>query len=150
MTREEMIRNYNHLSAAHKYIVGFAQGTKLYYTVMDNSIRDDMLKLDKAAESKGGMMKIRVRVSSRLKAMLIGTGKAVLCGMIDELVKDSKYNKGENFERVITELLTGKAWEKDSVPFNVAGDIEWNGEQVQIKFDGAELTNERTLARAMA
>lgn len=150
MTREEMIRNYNNLAAAHKYIVGFTQGKKLYYTVMNSYIRDDMLKLDKAAESKGGMMKIRVRVSAKLKAMLIGTGKAIMCGMVDELVKDSKYNKGENFERVITELLTGKAWEKDSVPFNVAGDIEWNGEQVQIKLDGAELTNEKTLARAMA
>lgn len=150
MTREEMIRNYNNLAAAHKYIVGFTRGQKLYYTVMNSCIRDDMLKLDKAAESKGGMMKIRVRVSAKLKAMLIGTGKAVLCGMVDELVKDSKYNKGENFERVITELLTNKAWAKDNVPFNVAGDIEWNGEQVQIKLDGAELTNEKTLARAMA
>ena len=61
-----------------------------------------------------------------------------------------KYNKGENFERVITELLIGETWVKDSVPFNVAGDIRWNGEEVQIKFDGAELTNEKTLARAMA
>lgn len=150
MTREEMIKKYNELAAAHKYIVGFTQGTKLYYTTMVGMIRDDMLKLDKAAESKGGMNKIRVRVSAKIKAMLIHSGKAVLCGMVDELVKDSKYNKGENFERVITELLTNTKWVKDSVPFNVAGDIELNGEQVQIKFDGAELTNEKTLARAMA
>lgn len=150
MTREEMIRNYNELAAAHKYIVGFTQGTKLYYTVMASCIRDDMLKLDRASSKKGGMLKIRVRVSAKLKAMLIASGKAIICGTADELTKDSKYNRGENFERIITELLTGKEWVKDNVPFNVAGDIEWNGEQVQIKLDDAELTNEKTLARAMA
>lgn len=150
MTREEMIRNYNNLAAAHKYIVGFTDRNNLYYTIMNGMIRDDMLKLDKAAESKGGMMKIRVRMSAKIKAMLLHTGKAVLCGVVGDLEADKHYNKGENFERIITELLTGCKWEKDSVPFNVAGDIEWHGEQVQIKLDGAELTNEKTLARAMA
>ena len=66
---------------------------------------------------------------------------------IKEKHREEKYNKGECFERVITETLTGETWVKDSVPFNVAGDITLNGEQVQIKFDGAELTNERTLMR---
>ena len=61
-----------------------------------------------------------------------------------------KYNKGENFERIITELLTGETWVKDSVPFNVAGDIVVNGENIQIKFDGAEITNERLLKKLTA
>lgn len=149
MTREEMIRNYNNLAAAHKYIVGFVQGQKLYYTIMNSCIRDDMLKLDRASSSKGGMLKVRVRVSAKLKAMLIGTGKAIVCGMVDELVKDSKYNKGENFERIVTEKLTGELWVKDSIPFYVKGDITLNGEEVQVKLDGAELTNEKTLARTV-
>lgn len=150
MTREEMIRKYNELAAAHKYIVGFTDKDRLYYAVMNGMIRDDILKLDKAAESKGGMMKIRVRMSAKVKAILLHTGKAILCGTAGDLETDKNYNRGENFERIITELLTGNKWEKDNVPFNVAGDIEWNGEQVQIKLDGAELTNEKTLARAMA
>lgn len=149
MTREEMIKGYELKAAAHKYIVGFEDAGKLYYTVYTGMIADDMLKLDRASSKKGGMLKIRVRLSAKIKAILKATGKAILCGDASEL-NAGKYNKGENFERVITELLTGEKWVKDSVPFNVAGDIRWNGEEVQIKFDGAELTNEKTLARAMA
>lgn len=148
MTREEMIRTYAELAAAHKYIVGWEEAGKLYYTVYSGMIADDLLKLDRASSKKGGMQKIRVRLSAKVKAILKATGKAIQCGEASELTA-GKYNKGENFERVITEKLTGKAWTKDNIPFNVAGDIRWNGEEIQIKFDGAELTNEKTLARAM-
>jgi hypothetical protein len=51
------------------------------------------------------------------------------------------------FEKVITETFTNEKWVKDSVPFFVAGDATINGEQVQIKLNGAELTNEKILAR---
>lgn len=150
MTREEMIREYAARAAAHKYIVGYVDGGKLYYTVYAGMIADELLKLDRAAASKGGMAKVRVRMNAKLKAILRATGKAILLGGAELLDTDDKYNKGERFERIVTEKLTGETWAKDSVPFNVAGDIRWNGEEVQVKFDGAELTNERTLARAMA
>ena len=150
MTREEMIREYARMAAAHKYIVGYEDKGNLFYAVFDGMIRDDMLKGDRAASSKGGMMKVRVRVSSKVKAILRSSGKAILLGAADLLNTNDKYNRGERFERLVTERLTGKAWAKDSVPFNVAGDIQLNGEEIQIKFDGAELTNEKTLARAMA
>ena len=149
MTREEMIRNYATLAAAHKYIVGFESAGKLYYTVYADMIADELLKLDRASSKKGGMAKIRVRLSSKIKAILLHTGKAIEIGNAEELTA-GKYNRGENFERVITEKLTGETWVKDNVPFNVAGDIRLNGEEIQIKFDGAELTNEKVLARAMA
>lgn len=150
MTREEMIRGYMEKAAAHKYIVGFEQGSKLYYTVYTGMIADDLLKLDRASTKKGGMLKIRVRLNTKAKAMILNAGKAILLGAASLLDTDDKYNKGERFERLITETLTGEKWEKDSVPFWQAGDICWHGEQVQIKLDGAELTNEKTLARAFA
>lgn len=145
----QMITDYERLSAANSYLIGFEQTGKLYVTEM-LKLRDDCLKLDKAAESKGGMYKIRVRISAKVKAMLIATKQAACWGDVKLLDYNDKYNKGEHFERAVTEKLTGKSWMKDSVPFYVAGDIEYKGKQVQIKFDGAELTNERTLARAMA
>lgn len=150
MTREQMISEYTRMAAAHKYLVGFEHQGKLYYTIYAGMIADDLLKLDRAAQSKGGMAKIRVRLSAKAKAILMATGKAILLGAADLLETADKYNRGERFERLVTERLTGETWSKDSVPFNVAGDIRLNGEEVQVKFDGAELTNERTLARAMA
>lgn len=150
MTREEMIQMYAALAAAHKYIVGFVYAGYLYYTVYTGMIAGELLKLDRASSKKGGMLKIRVRISAKDRAILLDSGKAVKVGTADLLETNDKYNRGERFERVMTELLTDETWTKDSVPFNVAGDICWNGEQVQIKFDGAELTNEKTLARAAA
>ena len=93
-------------------------------------------------------MKARVRVPAGEKDRMIASGSARELCSVDELTV-SKYNRGENFERVITETLTETVWVKDSIPFYRQGDIQLNGEEIQIKFDAAELTNEKTLKRAM-
>lgn len=146
MTRNEMITRYNALSAATAYLIGFVLNGILYYT-MSAHIADEFLKFDHMAEKRGGWAKIRIRLSSADRKALVACGKAIMIGSADLLNTEDKYNKGERFERIVTETLTGERWVKDSVPFNVAGDIVLNGEQVQVKFDGAELTNERTLMR---
>lgn len=148
MTRDEMIRTHDSMEKADAYILGFEQDGKVYMKLM-KTLRDDVLKLDHASSKRGGVAKIRVRVSAKVKAILKAQGAQVI-GEAYELAMDSKYNRGENFERMVTEKLTGRKWEKDNIAWNVQGDIEWNGMQIQVKFDGAELTNEKTLARAMA
>lgn len=146
MTRNEMINRYNALAVATAYIVGFILDGMLYYT-MSAHIADEFLKMDRMSSKRGGWAKIRVKLTSADRKALVACGKAVMIGSADLLNTADKYNKGERFERVITETLTGETWVKDSVPFNVAGDITLNGQEVQIKFDGAELTNEKTLMR---
>ena len=146
MTRNEMIARYNALAVATAYIIGFVMNGSLYYT-MSAHIADEFLKLDRMSSKRGGWAKIRVKLSSADRKALVETGKAILLGSVDLLNTADKYNKGERFERIITETLTGETWVKDSVPFNVAGDITLDGQEVQVKFDGAELTNERTLMR---
>lgn len=143
MTTEMMITLYNLLSASHLYILGFAVEGILYYAMMDFATMSKYIKGDRASSKRGGFAKLRIKLTKAQKAELLKIAKA--CGMESELTADSHYNRGENFERVITELLTAEKWVKDSVPFNVAGDIVLNGENVQIKFDGAEITNERIL-----
>lgn len=149
MTREEMINRYNALAVATAYIVGFILNGMLYYTMSDH-INPNFLKFDRMSSKRGGWAKIRVRLTSADRKALVSCGKAVLCGSADLLNTNDKYNMCERFERVITETLTATKWVKDSVPFNVAGDITLNGQEVQIKFDGAELTNEKTLMRMSA
>ena len=64
------------------------------------------------------------------------------------MVETTKYNKGEIFEKLITEYF-GMKWEKDNVPFTEGGDIEINGKAFQIKYEKATFTNEKFLqARA--
>jgi hypothetical protein len=101
-------------------------------------------KADRASSAKGGFAKIRIRANTAdLKALL---PIATLLGSAD-LLNDDHWNKGEMFEKVITETYTAEQWVKDSVPFFKAGDAEINGEQVQIKLNGAELTNEKILRK---
>ena len=149
MTREEMIRKYNALAVASAYIIGFVFEGMLYY-IMSEHISWDYLKYDHMASKRGGWAKIRVKLTSADRKGLVACGLATLVGSAELLNTDDKYNKGERFERIITESLTSERWVKDSVPFNVAGDITLNGQEVQIKFDGAELTNEKTLMRMTA
>lgn len=147
MTYENMIRTYNKLSAAHSYILGLTDKEAVYYVTVGWDELRKYLKADRASSKRGGTLKARIRLSSKDRKELLETGRAVrLCG-IDELTKGI-YNRGENFERVITETLTETVWTKDSIPFYVQGDIQLNGEEIQVKLDGAELTNEKTLTNA--
>lgn len=144
-----MAERYNRIAGAHKYIVGFIRHGVVYYVQLDFAELCQLLKDDRASSKRGGTLKLRVRVTADQAIAFIHSGKAVELCKVEEL-DDGKYNKGENFERIITETLTSELWVKDSVPFYVKGDINVNGEEIQIKLDGAELTNEKTLARAEA
>lgn len=150
MTLTEMINLYNALSAADGYIVGFVLNHLLYYVRIDGHLPAEILKFDHASSKRGGTAKVRVRVSSEIRKAMVASGRAVLLGTDTLLNTADKYNKGERFERIITELLTASEWVKDSIPFNVAGDIELEGKQIQIKLTDAELTNEKTLKRIAA
>ena len=147
MTLTEMINLYNALTAADGYIVGFILNHLLYYVKFDGHLPTEILKFDRASSKRGGMAKVRVRLASDIRKALVANGQAVLMGTESLLMTEDRYNKGERFERIITETLTATEWVKDSIPFNVAGDIELNGQQIKIEFDAAERTNEKTIRR---
>ena len=148
MTMETMLAIYNALSASHLYILGFVVNSILYYTEMDFETLKRFMRLDRMSSKRGGLAKVRIRLTSAQKAELLAIATA--CGTALDLEKDSRYNKGDNFERVIAERLTKDPWIKNSVPFNIGGDITINGENIQIKFDGCEITNEKLLRRLTA
>lgn len=145
MTMTEMLNAYERMSASHVYALGFAHAGNLYAVKLSFAELTAFAKLDRASSKRGGFAKIRIKLTSADRAELSLT--AELIGAESLLVKDNAHNKGENFERELTERWTAEAWVKDSVPFNVAGDLVLNGENVQVKLDGAELTNEKILAR---
>ena len=145
MTMNEMATRYNERAGAHTYALGFVFGGSLYAQKLSFEELGRFFKLDRASSKRGGFAKIRIKLTAKDRAELSAT--AELIGAEDLLTKDSAHNKGENFERELTERWTAETWVKDSVPFWVAGDIRVDGVEVQVKLDGAELTNERTLAR---
>jgi hypothetical protein len=145
MTMTEMLTDYRTKSAAHVYALGFLYEHRLYAVKLSFEELARFFKLDRASSKRGGFAKIRIKLTAKDRAELSAT--AELLGAEDLLTADPHYNKGENFERELTERWTAETWVKDSVPFWVAGDIRVDGVEIQVKLDGAELTNERTLAR---
>ncbi len=145
MTMTEMMTAYNARSASHVYALGFAHERNLYAVKLTFEELSAYFKLDRASSKRGGFAKIRIKLTAKDRAELSAT--AELIGAESLLTKDSAHNKGENFERELTERWTAETWVKDSVPFWMAGDIRVNGIEIQIKLDGAELTNEKILQR---
>ena len=144
MTMNEMMTRYDALAGAHTYALGFVFKKGLYAVKLSFEELSQFFKLDHASSKRGGFAKIRIRLTAADRAKLSEVAEFI--GAEDLLTADSKHNKGENFERELTERWTSERWVKDSVPFWVSGDIRVNGVEIQVKLDGAELTNEKVLA----
>lgn len=138
-----MYSDYEKMSAADSYIVGFATGGKIYMVEYTN-IPTELLREEKASRGQGTSLRLRIH-SAVKKQMAVD---AICLGGL-EIISDSKYNKGEAFEKAVTNYF-GMNWEKDNIPFYVAGDIAVNGKQIQIKFEGATLCNSKQMEKLMA
>ena len=145
MTLDTMLTLYNLLSASHLYILGFAVKGILYYVTLTFEELKQYTSLDHASSKRGGFAKVRIKLNKAQKTELLKL--ATICGQEQDLKVDSTYNKGDNFERIIVERFTQGTWKKNSEPFNVTGDIQINGENVQIKYDNCEITNEKFLKK---
>jgi len=137
---------YNSMAFTDQYIMGYRFADMVYMTVCNAHIVDMVTCLDKA--SRGAEYALRFKPNKAQKAILMTENMTPLCSVrfFDDMVKESKYNKGEIFEKLVTEYY-GQEWVKDSIPFTEAGDIEVDGIAFQIKYEFATFTNEKTLAR---
>lgn len=135
---------YNEVSFTHNYIYGFNFHGMVYMVITNNENMDAILSLDKA--SRGAGYSLRFRPSNKIREYLMTLAPIAICSadFFKNEVANSPYNKGEIFEKMVTEYF-GMEWEKDSVPFTEAGDIEVNGIAYQIKFEGATFTNEKLI-----
>ncbi len=142
--KKNMIEKYRSIAFTDNYIIGFTYNKNVYYKFADGNSMEDFTSLDRA--SRGAGMSLRFRPTRNMRAYM-AISSEILCSKqyFDSLVNESKYNKGEIFEKLITEMVAGKVWEKDSVSFTKAGDVEINGKPFQIKFSNATITNEKTL-----
>ena len=143
MTKETMIRNYRKFSAADSYILGFIYNHEVY-AVEVAEIMPRYMRVEHESSKKGGCAKLQLRLPKNYQEQLIRKG-AVVIG--SENILNGEYNKGVEFERVISEM-NGIAFRgKDNEPFYKAGDLNINGKEIQIKFNGAQIVVERTLKK---
>jgi hypothetical protein len=106
-----------------------------------------VMKLDKASRGQG--YSLRFKPDKAQKALLLADGSVTpICSeeFFETCVKESKYNRGEVFEKMVTEQMFGQVWEKDNVPYTDGGDVEDAGIAYQIKFEKATFTNEKSMS----
>jgi len=134
---------YHENSVATEYWFGFILDHKVY--VVTGLTFDELskfFKIERAAQSKGGYLKIRIKARVAECAELL---PRAICLGGEEILKDERWNTGIKFEKIVTEKVACQEWARDSVPFWIAPDIDLGERKVQVKFNGAELTNERTI-----
>lgn len=139
MTKANMIKTYRQFSAADNYILGFIYD-KMLYMVRVAEIMPRYLNVEEASRNQGENLRLRLKKAHKAQLMK----KAPICLGSADCLNDSKYNKGEIFEKLVTEYY-GQEWKKDNIPFYVQGDINLNGEEVQIKLDSATLMNTKQI-----
>ena len=142
----QMVKFYNSKAYTHEYIFGVNCDGNIYMIKAKSDVLAHVLKLDKA--SRGNGYALRFKPNKSIKTLLISMGAEILCSaeMFATLCNESKYNKGEIFEKLVTERF-GQTWEKDSVPFTDDGDLTVDGIAYQIKFESASFINEKQMMR---
>lgn len=138
---------YNAVAFTDNYILGWVLDHVVYMAICDRNMVDRVTCLDKASRGQGYALRFK---PNRSQKMLLMAGAVAICSekLFNEMVTDSQYNRGEIFEKLVTEYA-GQEWAKDNVPFTKAGDIEWNGVAYQIKYEKATFTNEKALKNLM-
>ena len=143
MTKETMIKNYRKFSAADSYIIGFEYNHDIY-AIEIGEIPPRYMAVERESSKKGGARKLQLRLKKAYKEQLLRKG-ATYIGTEEILI--GEYNKGVEFERVISEMNGQEFRGKENVGFWVEGDLEIEGRQIQIKFNGAQIVVETTLER---
>ena len=140
-----LLARYNALAYTHNYILGFAYKGNVYMAHVDGSMLGHFLCLDKA--SRGAGYAVRFCPNNDIKVALLPKAE-LICSLkyFNEVVEESIYNKGEIFEKMVTERY-GQVWEKDNIPFTDDGDLTVNGIAYQIKFQKATFITEKSLER---
>lgn len=136
---------YHKNSFTDNYILGFTYKNLVYMTCVKADIVSHVISLDTSSRNSGYSLRFKPTVAQKIFLL---TSAKVVCSekYFENLFHNSIYNRGEIFEKIITEKF-GQVWVKDNVPFTKAGDIKVNGISYQIKFQKATFATEKQLAR---
>ena len=147
--KKMLVDFYNRKAYTHRYILGFTNKDNVYFVIVDGSMLDHLTKLDKA--SRGAGYSLRFKPDRTQKSLMFDLNPQLLCSVeyFNAMVETSKYNKGEVFEKMITEL-NGQEWIKDNVPFTEDGDLTVDGVAYQLKFEKATFITEGQMMRMRA
>jgi len=141
---DRMRRDYERFTGADSYILGISENGIVYGVKLDKIPRR-FTRVQKECSACGGGYGLYVNVKTK-KAKKELLKKAFVVGTVEELNND-KYNKGVMFEKMVYEYFGQTFRGKDNVRFTEGGDINVNGEEIQIKFEHARICYDKTLTK---
>ena len=150
--KKNLIECYHSHAFTHEYIFGAAVHGTVYMVKNTCNISDKEHSLTTQTASRGQGQTLKFAPTTAQKVELIADGEALpLCSAsyLESLVANSKYNRGQMFEKLVTEFY-GQSWKADNIPFTQAGDIEIAGKPYQIKYQKASFLSEGQMLRLMA
>lgn len=150
---DRMRKEYESLTAAEGYAIGFHIGEDVYCAMLDRIPRR-YTKIQKESTSCGGGYGLYIKITdAKSKSELMKN--AVKVGTLADLIDteghlDKKgnrkfFNKGVMFEKLVYELNGQQFRGKDSVKFYESGDITIDGKEIQVKYEWARICYDRTL-----
>lgn len=144
MTHTEIANKYLELKHANAFIYGFTVDGYIYYTVEKSLVYTPSV----ASRGYGNSLRFRPTKAQKLEML---KNAVMVCEKTEfaTMCNNSKYNKGEIFEKLIHDI-NGLEWVKDSNPFYNSDDIVINGIGYEIKFEGATFTNEKIINNILA
>lgn len=142
MTKGNAIRYYRKFSGADAYILGFIYKHELY-AITVNEIMPRFMRVEKSSAKKGAHEKLQFKLRNEHKEQLIRKGAQKIGTETDLL--EIPNNKGVSFERMVYRMNGQEPREKDNIRFTEGGDINVNGVEYQVKLEGAQIVEFRTL-----
>lgn len=100
MTKATMIKKYRQMSAADSYILGFVYNKMLYFIEVAE-IMPRFLSIEEASRNQGENLRLRIKKAHKESFMR----KNPICLGSADLLNQEKYNKGEIFEKLVTEYF---------------------------------------------
>ena len=146
--RHKMVEFYKETAYTHNYIFGYAYKKNVYMTIATSEVLNEIISLDKAGHNEGVAIKFKPNNAQKLMLMSINSEPICTEEYLEALFKESKYNRGEIFEKIITEKY-GQTWVKDNIPYTADGDITINGVAYQIKYQKATFLTEKGMIKKM-
>lgn len=146
--RHKMVEFYKETAYTHNYIFGYAYKKNVYMTITTSEVLNEIISLDKAGHNEGVAIKFKPNNAQKLMLMSINNEPICTEEYLESLFKESKYNRGEIFEKIITEKY-GQTWVKDNIPYTVDGDITIDGIAYQIKYQKATFLTEKGMIKKM-
>lgn len=146
-----LVSGYNRHAYTHNYIVGVKRDGLVYACVCCNFDLAMLAKAEKGSSHSDDSWCLRWRANEGHREQVFAAAEQVFAVCtVDELervaaeISTGRKNRGSAFEKVLTEHY-GQVWNKDSLPFYKGADLVVDGVDYQVKYEGCNFTNEKTL-----